>query len=115
MQPIKKSDLSREKQQSLKEFYKKKKEINKTRKKIKQINNIRQKELRNYRAYHLALPDKDDNADALALACYGIDYSSTTRYVATRDATTARIRELVLRLQHLNRIKNPISNRLRQD
>ena len=73
------------------------------------------KELRNYRAYHLALPDKDDNADALALACYGIDYSSPTRYVATKDAITARIRELILRLNHLNRIKNPISNRLRQD
>lgn len=73
------------------------------------------KELRNYRAYHLVLPDKDDNADALALACYGFDYSSPSRYVATKDATTAHIRELVLRLNHLNRIKNPISNRLRQD
>ena len=80
-----------------------------------EIRLVGHKELRNYRAYHLALPDKDDNADALAKACYGIDYSSTNRYVATRDATTARIRELVLRLQHLNRIKNPISNRLRQD
>lgn len=73
------------------------------------------KELRNYRAYHLALPDKDDNADALALACYGIDYSSPARYVAMKDATTARIRELILRLNHLNRVKNPLSNRLRQD
>jgi transposase len=73
------------------------------------------KELRNYRAYHLALPDKDDNADALALACYGLDYSSPTRYVTTKDATTTRIRESILRLNHLNRIKNPILNRLRQD
>lgn len=73
------------------------------------------KELRNYRAYHLALPDKDDNADALALACYGIDYSSKLRYVQIKDATTARIRELVLRLNHLNRVQNPIINRLRQD
>lgn len=73
------------------------------------------KELRNYRAYHLALPDKDDNADALALACYGIDYSSPTRYVSVKDATTARIRELILRLNHLNRIQNPIVNRIRQD
>ena len=73
------------------------------------------KELRNYRAFHLQLPDKDDNADALALACYGFDYSSPTRYVAMKDATTARIRELILRLKHLNRIKNPMSNRLRQD
>ncbi len=28
------------------------------------------KELRNYRSSHLSLPDKDDDADALALACY---------------------------------------------
>jgi hypothetical protein len=27
------------------------------------------RELKNYRAHHLALPDKDDDADALALAC----------------------------------------------
>lgn len=73
------------------------------------------KELRNYRAYQLALPDKDDNADALALACYGFDYQSPQRYIRIRDATTSRIRELILRLNHLNRVQNPIVNRLRQD
>jgi hypothetical protein len=32
------------------------------------------KELRSFREHHLGLPDKDDDADALALAIYGWDY-----------------------------------------
>jgi hypothetical protein len=61
------------------------------------------KELRSYRAYHLALPDKDDDADALALACYGLEYfNDRRRFVQIRDQLTAHIRELVLRLAHLN-------------
>lgn len=73
------------------------------------------KELRRYRESHLGLPDKDDDADALALACYVFDYESPLRYVQVRDTTTAQIRESILRLNHLNRVQNPIINRLRQD
>ena len=74
------------------------------------------KELKNYRSFHLNLPDKDDNADALALACYYFDYfESPRRFVQIRDFSTTRIRELVLRLAHLNRVQSPIINRLRQD
>ncbi|MEH2214283.1 IS110 family transposase [Nostoc sp.] len=74
------------------------------------------KELRNYRANHLALPDKDDDADALALACYYFDYEKDPRrFVQIRDRTIVRIRELVLRLAHLNRVQSPIVNRIRQD
>ncbi|WP_029631627.1 IS110 family transposase [[Scytonema hofmanni] UTEX B 1581] len=74
------------------------------------------KEMRNYREHHLNLPDKDDDADALALACYYFDYcDSPRRFVQIRDFTTTRIRELVLRLAHLNRVQSPIINRLRQD
>ena len=74
------------------------------------------KELKNYREHHLNLPDKDDDADALALACYYFDYwDSPRRFVQVRDFTTTRIRELVLRLAHLNRVQSPIINRLRQD
>ena len=74
------------------------------------------KELRNYRANHLALPDKDDDADALALACYYFDYQKDPRrFVQIRDCTIVRIRELVLRLAHLNRVQSPIVNRARQD
>ena len=72
-------------------------------------------ELRNYRSYHLNLPDKDDNADALALACYGFDYPQPSRYVVTRDVVASKIRDLVLRLCHLNRVQSPIINRARQD
>ncbi|MEH1817482.1 MAG: transposase [Nostoc sp.] len=74
------------------------------------------KELRNYRANHLALPDKDDDADALALACYYFDYhQDPRRFVQIRDREIVRIRELVLRLAHLNRVQSPIMNRIRQD
>jgi hypothetical protein len=74
------------------------------------------KELRNYRANHLALPDKDDDADALALACYYFDYQQDPRrFVQIRDRAIVRIRELVLRLAHLNRVQSPIMNRARQD
>ncbi|MEH2315645.1 IS110 family transposase [Nostoc sp.] len=74
------------------------------------------KELRNYRANHLALPDKDDDADALALACYYFDYhQDPRRFVQIRDRAIVKIRELVLRLAHLNRVQSPIMNRARQD
>ncbi len=74
------------------------------------------KELRSYRAYQLGLPDKDDDADALALACYCFDYfDNHRRFVQIRDQAVTRLRELVLRLAHLNRVQSPIINRLRQD
>jgi hypothetical protein len=74
------------------------------------------KELKNYRANHLALPDKDDDADALALACYYFDYhTDPRRFVQIRDRNIVRIRELILRLAHLNRVQSPIVNRARQD
>ena len=74
------------------------------------------KELRSYRQHHLALPDKDDDADSLALACYYFDYhQEPRRFVQVRDLTIVRIRELVLRLAHLNRVQSPIINRIRQD
>ncbi|MEG5048035.1 IS110 family transposase [Microcoleus sp. B4-C1] len=74
------------------------------------------KELRSFREHHLGLPDKDDDADALALAIYGWDYIDTPRrFVQTRDRTIVQIRRLVLRLAHLNRVQSPIINRARQD
>jgi len=74
------------------------------------------KELRSFREHHLGLPDKDDDADALALAIYGWDYlDNPRRFVQIRDYTIAHIRRLVLRLAHLNRVQSPIINRARQD
>jgi len=73
-------------------------------------------QLHGYRKTHLDLPDKDDDADALALACYWWDYhQDSRRFVQQRDPTIARIRELVLRLAHLARVQSPVINRLRQD
>jgi len=73
------------------------------------------KQLRSYRE-NLDLPDKDDSADALALACYYLEHGqSHRRFVRTRDPAIAKIREIVLRLFHLNRVQSPIINRIRQD
>jgi hypothetical protein len=64
----------------------------------------------------LDLPDKDDDADALALACYYFDYQHLPRrFLQVRDSVTVRIRECCLRLAHYNRVQSPIINRLRQD
>ena len=74
------------------------------------------KELRSFREHHLGLPDKDDDADALALAIYGWDYlENPRRFVQVRSHTIVEIRRLVLRLAHLNRVQSPIINRARQD
>lgn len=73
------------------------------------------RQLRSYRE-NLGLPDKDDPADALALACYYLDHSkSSSRFVRQRDPVIAQIRDIVLRLYHLNRVQSPIINRIRQD
>ena len=42
-------------------------------------------------------------------------YQSARRFIQLRDYPITRIRELVLRLAHLNRVQSPIINRLRQD
>lgn len=73
------------------------------------------KQLRSLRE-NLGLPDKDDPADALALACYYLEHQgSDSRFVRQRDPVIAQIRDLVLRLYHLNRVQSPIINRIRQD
>jgi hypothetical protein len=72
-------------------------------------------ELRMYRKT-LNLPDKDDEADSLALACYYLQFhKSANRFVRKRDDVVTHMRDLVLRYQHLNRVQNPLVNRLRQD
>lgn len=64
----------------------------------------------------LDLPDKDDEADALALACYYFQYRNMPgRFVRQRDEIVAHMRDLVLRLHHLNRIQSPLINRIKQD
>ncbi len=73
------------------------------------------RQLNTYRV-NLDLPDKDDSADALALACYYIEHQkSDRRFVRIRDPIISQIRDISLRLQHLNRVQSPIVNRIRQD
>jgi hypothetical protein len=73
-------------------------------------------ELKAYRKHLGFLDNKDDDADALALACYWFDnHQSLRRFIQLRDYPITRIRQLVLRLAHLNRVQSPIINRLRQD
>ncbi|MEA5579547.1 IS110 family transposase [Anabaena sp. UHCC 0451] len=81
-----------------------------------EIRLVGHKELRRYRENHLGLPDKDDDADSLAIACYYFDYcSDRSRWVRVLDPVVSRIRELILRLNHLNKVQSPIINRARQD
>jgi transposase len=69
-----------------------------------------------YHRIALGLPDKDDEADSLALAHYFITYQGDiSRFVRERDPVVAAMREKVLRLHHCNRVQSPIINRLRQD
>jgi hypothetical protein len=64
----------------------------------------------------LDLPDKDDEADALALACYYMQYGHLpSRFVRQRDEIVTHMRDLVLRLHHLNRVQSPMINRVKQD
>jgi len=56
-------------------------------------------QLRYFRKHHLSLPDKDDDADALALALYAWDYLHLPRrFLQIREGEIIKIRELVLRL-----------------
>ncbi|MEB3281879.1 MAG: transposase [Lyngbya sp.] len=63
----------------------------------------------------LDLPDKDDTADALALACYYFDYKDTPyRWVSHRDSDICKLRELLHRIEAFNRSVNISINRLKQ-
>ena len=58
------------------------------------------------------LPDKNDLADAMAIACYAHIYYGKTSYFINFDvAKLARIRELHLQLKSLARFQNPFINR----
>ncbi|MEG3841518.1 transposase [Microcoleus sp. herbarium14] len=50
-----------------------------------EIRLVGHKELRSFREHHLGLPDKDDDADALALAIYGWDYLESPRRFVPRS------------------------------
>lgn len=64
----------------------------------------------------LDLPDKDDYADSLALASYYFEYKDVAqRWVTQRDPDICRMRELLHRIESMNRAKNALINRLKQN
>jgi hypothetical protein len=69
-----------------------------------------------YHRQELKLPNKNDQADALAMACYGHKYlNQPDRFLnLDLDSPGAIIRQLSLQLRHLDRVANPIINRVRQ-
>lgn len=70
----------------------------------------------NHHRETLDMPDKEDETDAFVLAHYTLLHLDNSRkFLRVRDWTITRMREIVLRLEHLSRAENPIVNRLRQD
>lgn len=58
---------------------------------------------------------KTDDSDALALACYGIERGDRpSMFLAERSLIGLQLRELQLQREFLNRINNPLANRIRQ-
>jgi Transposase len=57
---------------------------------------------------------KTDDIDAFAIACYFYDKQDRD-YLKVREPIIGQIKYLCLRLEHLNRIQNPIINRMRQE
>jgi hypothetical protein len=71
-------------------------------------------EVRNYRISN-RLPNKNDLADALALASYAhLHYGKKEFFLTPLPVEVSRLREIYLELNSLNRIQSPIINRLRQ-
>lgn len=72
-------------------------------------------QLKYYRST-LRLPNKNDQADALALASYGHQFLGQPEYFLSLDldSSGALIRQISLQLRHLDRLQNPLINRLRQ-
>jgi hypothetical protein len=65
---------------------------------------------------NLKLPDKDDEADALTLACYYLEHQADPiQFVRVRDDVTSQLRDCALRLKHIDRIQSPLINRIKQD
>lgn len=78
-------------------------------------------ELRRYRGGK-NLPNKSDEADALAMAAYAVDQENylesgelnPRQFLMHRPVPINQLRELVQQLEHLNRVQSPIINYTRQ-
>jgi len=71
-------------------------------------------EATHYRKSH-KLPDKNDLADALALAAYSCDHwGKTDQFLQFEPGAIVQIRDLYLQMKSLTRVQSPIINRVRQ-
>ena len=67
-------------------------------------------EISNYRKSH-RLPNKSDRADSFAIACYSLEHLNDPQYFLSFNPEVRRLKELVLELESLNRVQNPLINR----
>jgi hypothetical protein len=83
-----------------------------------EVRMISNSKLPNYRAELMGKEGKSgaktDDIDAFAIACWYFDKPETS-YLKIRDPLVARIKQICLRLEHLNRVQTPIVNRIRQE
>jgi hypothetical protein len=83
-----------------------------------EVRMISNSKLPNYRAELMGKEGKSgaktDDIDAFAIACWYFDKSETS-YLKIRDPLVSQIKSICLRVEHLNRVQNPITNRMRQE
>jgi hypothetical protein len=83
-----------------------------------EVRMISNSKLPNYRAELMGKEGKSgaktDDIDAFAIACWYFDKPETS-YLKIRDPLVSEIKRICLRLEHLNRVQNPITNRMRQE
>ncbi|MEK0183063.1 IS110 family transposase [Microcoleus anatoxicus] len=83
-----------------------------------EIRMISNSKLPNYRAELLGKDGKSgaktDDIDAFAIACWYFDKPETA-YLKVRAPVVVQIKGICLRIEHLNRLQNPIINRMRQE
>ncbi|MEG4117302.1 transposase [Microcoleus sp. N9_B4] len=83
-----------------------------------EVRMISNSKLPNYRAELMGKEGKSgaktDDIDAFAIACWYFD-KELDSYLKIRDPLVSRIKHVCLRLEHLNRVQNPIINRMRQE
>ena len=83
-----------------------------------EVRMISNSKLPNYRAELMGKEGKSgaktDEIDAFAIACWYFDKAECS-YLKIRDPLVTHIKRTCLRLEHLNRVQNPIVNRMRQE
>ncbi|WP_293335154.1 transposase [Microcoleus sp. CAWBG58] len=79
---------------------------------------ISNSKLPNYRADLMGKEGKSgaktDDIDAFAIACWYFDKPKSS-YLKIRDPLVSQVKQICLRIEHLNRVQSPIINRMRQE